>query len=58
MPPPGRKVVQVLKKLMREGGLDTIFFPDIFLRHIHYGVGVPSAYQADFWGEKQKQNKK
>ena len=32
----------------------TFFSPDIFLRHLHYGVGVPSAYQADFWGEKQK----
>ena len=26
--------------------------------HLHYGVGVPSAYQTDLRGEKQKKKKK
>ena len=37
------------------GGDSDTFFPLIFfLRHLHYGEGVPSAYQTDLRGEKQK----
>ena len=35
------------------GGNPTHFY----LRHLHYGVGIPSAYQTDLRGEKQKQKK-
>ena len=35
------------------------FFPRNFLgRHLHYWVGVPSAYQTDLRGGKQKKKKK
>ena len=38
------------------GGLRRTHF--FFGRHLHYGVGVPSAYQIDLWGEKQKHKKR
>ena len=45
------------------GGTPTHFFPDFiyiyfFLRHLHFWVGVPSAYQTDLQGDKQKKQKK
>ena len=39
------------------GGGDSDFF-FFCVRHLHYGVGVPSAYQTDLRGEKQKKKKK
>ena len=40
------------------GGTPTHFlFPDNFLRHLHYWVGVPSVYQTDLRGDKHKQKK-
>ena len=42
-----------------EGDSDTFFFfSDNFLRHLHYWVGVPSVYQTDLRGDKQKKRKK
>ena len=44
-----------LKKSLRGRGTPTHFFPQIlFWRHLHYGVGVPSTYQTEHRGEKQK----
>ena len=41
------------------GGDSDTFFPRNFLgRHLHYWVGVPSAYQTDLRGGKQKKKKK
>ena len=39
------------------GNSDTFFFLNFFGRHLHYGVGVPSACQTDLRGEKQKKKK-
>ena len=55
--PPG------LKKLLSGGGgggggSDTCFFLKCCLRHLHYWVGVPSAYQTDLRGDKQARTKK
>ena len=48
--PPGLK-----KSLSGGGGDSDTFFPQNFLgRHLHYWVGVPSAYQTDLRGGKQK----
>ena len=55
--PPG------LKKSLSGGGWgggggvsDTFFSPrNFFCRHLHYWVGVPSAYQTDLQGGKQQQ---
>ena len=53
-PSPGRKSKfrQGLKKKVAQrggggGGLRHIFFSDIFLRHLHYWVGVTYAYIPD-----------
>ena len=41
------------------GGDSDTFFPRNFLgRHLHYWVGVPSAYQTDLRDGKQKKKKK
>ena len=39
------------------GDSDTFFPQNIFWRHLHYGVGVPSAYQTDLRGKKQIKNR-
>ena len=41
------------------GGLQHIFFSEFFLRHIHYGVGVPSAYtRPTSWVKSKKKSRK
>ena len=42
------------------GGTPTFFFSSwiFFCRHLHYWVGVPSAYQTDLRGDKQNKTKK
>ena len=46
------------EKVAQQGGGGGGGLQHIFLRylHLHYGVGVPSAYQTDLRGEKQKKN--
>ena len=49
---------QAWKSRSAGGGTPThFFFLIIFLRYLHYGVGVPSAYQTDLRGEKQKKKR-
>ena len=50
-----------VKREGRGGDSDTYFFLLILfllLRHSHYWVGVPSAYQTDLRGDKQQQQKR
>ena len=39
------------------GGSDT-FFWKTFWRHVHYGVGVPSAHHTDLRGERKEKSRK
>ena len=49
-----------LRSALGGGGVLPTHFSDFFFCDInlHYGVGVPSAYQTDLWGEKKKKKKK